>query len=178
MRLLRHLIVAVISAIPILIIGVVYMSLVREDNPGRIFFEKPVWSGNVTRGEWALFILATPVMFYSAKVRLFLEIYLFRGLTFAIQRLTGFPHEVIEGTVEYVEAWKQNDTVHTPLSFWKHEPIGVLCIFFFGNIKILINVLVFGIRFPLECPWLTSHLSLSSPSLRQKEVPPQHPLRQ
>lgn len=68
MKLLLRLVTAVVFAIPIFIIGIVYMSLVKEDNPGRQFFGQPVWAGQVSRGEWALFILATPIMFYSASV--------------------------------------------------------------------------------------------------------------
>ncbi|KDR79871.1 hypothetical protein GALMADRAFT_222810 [Galerina marginata CBS 339.88] len=66
-QLLRRLLVAVIVAIPIFIIGIVYMSLVKEGNPGRRYFEESLWAGQVSRGEWALFVLATPVMFYSAE---------------------------------------------------------------------------------------------------------------
>ncbi|KAH9478189.1 Copper-transporting ATPase RAN1 [Psilocybe cubensis] len=65
-NLLQRLVVAVLACIPILIIGIVYMSLVKKDNPGRRYFEERIWAGQVMRGEWALFILATPVMFYSA----------------------------------------------------------------------------------------------------------------
>ena len=53
-------------AIPVLIIGIVYMSLVPSDDPVRIWFEEPVWAGNVSRREWALFIMTTPVMFFGA----------------------------------------------------------------------------------------------------------------
>ncbi|TFK31187.1 hypothetical protein BDQ12DRAFT_701635 [Crucibulum laeve] len=66
-KLLFRLIVAIIAAIPIFIIGIVYMSLVKADNPGRLYFERPVWTGQVARGEWALFIISTPVMFYAAE---------------------------------------------------------------------------------------------------------------
>ena len=63
-----RLIVAVTAAIPIFIIGIVYMSLLKADNPGRLYFEKPIWIGQVGRGEWASFIISTPVMFYAAGV--------------------------------------------------------------------------------------------------------------
>ena len=69
MRLLLRLSAAVVISIPIFIIGIVYMSLVKEDNSGRRFFEERLWAGQVSRGEWVLFILATPIMFYSASVR-------------------------------------------------------------------------------------------------------------
>ncbi|KAF8802288.1 heavy metal translocatin [Phlegmacium glaucopus] len=67
MKLLLRLSVAVITAIPIFIIEIVYMSLLKPDNPGRLYFERPVWMGQVTRGEWASFIISTPVMFYAAE---------------------------------------------------------------------------------------------------------------
>ena len=67
-RTLIRLAVAVVIAIPTFIIGIVYMSLLKETNPGRAFFEKSIWAGQVSRGEWALFILATPVMLYCAEV--------------------------------------------------------------------------------------------------------------
>jgi len=69
MKLLLRLTAAVVISIPIFIIGIVYMSLVKEDNPGRHFFEERLWAGQVSRGEWVLFILSTPIMFYCASVR-------------------------------------------------------------------------------------------------------------
>lgn len=65
-NLLLRLVFSVIVAIPTFIIGIVYMSLVPSSNPTRMWFEEPMWAGNASRAEWALFILATPVMFYSA----------------------------------------------------------------------------------------------------------------
>ena len=44
------------------------MSLLKADNPGRLYFERPIWIGQVARGEWASFIISTPVMFYAAGV--------------------------------------------------------------------------------------------------------------
>ena len=44
------------------------MSVVPSSNSTRVFFEKPIWAGSVTRAEWALFILATPVYFFAADV--------------------------------------------------------------------------------------------------------------
>ena len=44
------------------------MSLLNADNPGRLYFEQPIWIGQVERGEWASFIISTPVMFYAAGV--------------------------------------------------------------------------------------------------------------
>ena len=67
-RMMKRLLLSFIFAIPTLLIGVVWMSLVPNSNAVRQFFAQPVWSGEVTRAEWALFILATPVMFFAADV--------------------------------------------------------------------------------------------------------------
>lgn len=67
-RLLRRLLLSFIVAIPTLLIGVVWMSLVPKSNSIRVYFEQPVMSGRVTRAEWALLFLATPVMFLAADV--------------------------------------------------------------------------------------------------------------
>ncbi|CAG7990750.1 unnamed protein product [Penicillium salamii] len=64
----RRLILSVIIAIPTFIIGIVYMSLVPANNPGKMFMMEPLWAGQASRTEWALFILATPVYFYSANL--------------------------------------------------------------------------------------------------------------
>lgn len=61
-----RLILAVIIAIPTFVIGIVYMSLVPHGNPGKKYMMEPMWAGQASRTEWALFILATPVYFYSA----------------------------------------------------------------------------------------------------------------
>ncbi|KAK9850885.1 ATPase [Penicillium brevicompactum] len=77
-RLLSRLIFVFLSAIPTFIVGIVFMSLVSPENPGRVYLEQPMWSGSVTRIEWALFIMSTPVMFYGTDVfhtRAFKEIY-------------------------------------------------------------------------------------------------------
>ncbi|KAJ5410567.1 uncharacterized protein N7487_004926 [Penicillium crustosum] len=57
-----------ISAIPTFLIGIVFMSLVSSENSVRMYLEEPMWSGSVTRIEWALFIMSTPVMFYGTDV--------------------------------------------------------------------------------------------------------------
>lgn len=66
--LLWRLAFSIILAIPTFIIGVVYMSLVPSTDPTRMWWMRPIWSGNAARIQWALFFLATPVMFYSAGV--------------------------------------------------------------------------------------------------------------
>ncbi|OAF59942.2 hypothetical protein VC83_03206 [Pseudogymnoascus destructans] len=67
-RLLLRLLLSFIVAIPTFLISVVWMSLVPSTNPLRIFFQRKMWAGADTRGEWALFFLATPVMFLAADV--------------------------------------------------------------------------------------------------------------
>ncbi len=67
-RLLLRLLLTFVVAIPTLLIGVIWMSLVPASNSVRRFFEQPVWSGLATGADWALFILATPVFFLAADV--------------------------------------------------------------------------------------------------------------
>lgn len=67
LRILIRVILTLVIAIPTLIIGIVYMSLVSSDNPGRVFLMKPLRAG-VSRAQWALFIMATPVYFLCADV--------------------------------------------------------------------------------------------------------------
>ena len=66
--LLRRLILAVIISIPTFVIGVVFMSLVIDSNSTRVYLMEPMWVGNTSRSQWALFFLATPVQFYSAEI--------------------------------------------------------------------------------------------------------------
>ena len=67
-RLLIRLVFSFVVAIPTLLIGVVWMSLVLASNGLRRFFEQEIWAGTVTRADWAMFILATPVFFLAADV--------------------------------------------------------------------------------------------------------------
>ena len=67
-RMLQRLVLSALAAVPSLLIGVVWMSLVAESNAIRQYFETPIWAGAVTRAEWALFVLATPVFFLAADV--------------------------------------------------------------------------------------------------------------
>ncbi|KIJ70588.1 hypothetical protein HYDPIDRAFT_122600 [Hydnomerulius pinastri MD-312] len=64
--LLERLLFTVIVAIPAFIVGVVYMSLVPAGNKTRDYLMEPMWNGNASRIQWALFFCATPVMFYGA----------------------------------------------------------------------------------------------------------------
>jgi heavy metal translocating P-type ATPase len=67
LRILIRVVLTLIIAIPTLIIGIVYMSLVPENNPGRQFLMAPLHVG-VSRAQWLLFVLATPVYFLCADV--------------------------------------------------------------------------------------------------------------
>ena len=68
LRLLIRLLFTFVIAVPTLLIGVVWMSLVPTSNGVRRFFEQAKWAGTVTRADWAMFILATPVFFLAADV--------------------------------------------------------------------------------------------------------------
>ncbi|RDB22706.1 putative copper-transporting ATPase HMA5 [Hypsizygus marmoreus] len=67
-RILFQLLFSIVAAVPALIIGIVYMTLVKDGNPAKSYLMHPMWVGNVSRGEWALLFIATPVMFYSASL--------------------------------------------------------------------------------------------------------------
>jgi len=67
-RIIIRLILCVIVAIPTLVIGIVFMSLLKPTHPLRMWVETPIWAGLVTRAEWALFILSTPVYFFAADL--------------------------------------------------------------------------------------------------------------
>ncbi|KAI9758043.1 MAG: hypothetical protein M1815_005320 [Lichina confinis] len=67
-RLAMRLALAVAVAVPSFIIGIVFMSLVSSEHPARTYLMEPAWVGSVSRAEWALFILATPVYFFAADV--------------------------------------------------------------------------------------------------------------
>ncbi|KAF2452674.1 hypothetical protein BDY21DRAFT_358388 [Lineolata rhizophorae] len=54
----------VLAAIPSFIIGIVFMGLVSSENSIRGYLTTP-WA-NVPRGQWALFIISTPVYFFAA----------------------------------------------------------------------------------------------------------------
>ena len=67
-HILRHLLFTLVVAIPSFIIGIVFMSLVSQDNPTRLWLEEPIWAGNAMRMDWAMFIMTTPVMFYGSNL--------------------------------------------------------------------------------------------------------------
>ncbi|KAI1457006.1 heavy metal translocatin [Annulohypoxylon moriforme] len=53
--------------IPTFIIGVVYMSLVNEHNPSKMLLME-AWKPGISRAQFALCIMATPVYFFSANL--------------------------------------------------------------------------------------------------------------
>ena len=57
---------SLLATIPSFIIGIVLMGLVSSKNSARIYLSKP-WA-NVSRGQWALLIIATPVYFFAADL--------------------------------------------------------------------------------------------------------------
>jgi cation transport ATPase len=67
-RLLLRIALAFTVAIPTFVLGVVFMSLVEKENSVRVYIERKMWAGRASRLEWALFILSTPVMFFSADI--------------------------------------------------------------------------------------------------------------
>jgi cation transport ATPase len=64
--LLLRLFFTFIIGIPTFVIGVVYMSLVPSSNQAKQYLMVPMWNGNASRSEYALFFLATPIYFYGA----------------------------------------------------------------------------------------------------------------
>lgn len=66
-RISARVILSVVAAIPTLIIGVVFMSLVSENNSARQYLMGS-WTAGISRSQWALFIMATPVYFFAADV--------------------------------------------------------------------------------------------------------------
>ena len=67
-HILWRLIFTFIVAIPTFVIGIVLMSLVPSTNKARVYLSQPIWAGTVTRSEWAMFIMTTPVMFFGADL--------------------------------------------------------------------------------------------------------------
>ncbi|KAL8740982.1 MAG: hypothetical protein Q9190_006364, partial [Brigantiaea leucoxantha] len=63
-----RLVLSLIIAIPTFLIGIVWMNFVDPTDRVRRFFDARIGPGIVTRSQWALFTLATPVMFCAADV--------------------------------------------------------------------------------------------------------------
>jgi Cu+-exporting ATPase len=66
-HILLRVVLSVIVAIPTFIISIVFGSLVSSSNAIRQYFNQPL-GANVSRMNWALFILATPVYFFAADL--------------------------------------------------------------------------------------------------------------
>ncbi|ROT36214.1 heavy metal translocatin [Sodiomyces alkalinus F11] len=66
-QLLLRVILSLIVAVPTFIIGIVYMSLLPDSNPGKHYLMSP-WMSGISRIQIALFILATPVYLFAADV--------------------------------------------------------------------------------------------------------------
>ncbi|KAL8957016.1 MAG: hypothetical protein Q9183_006167, partial [Haloplaca sp. 2 TL-2023] len=67
-KIFSRLLLCSVVVIPTLMIGVIWMSVVPESDHVRKYLEETAWAGTVTRAQWALFIMATPVMFFAADV--------------------------------------------------------------------------------------------------------------
>ena len=65
-RLLYRILLTLAASIPALIIGIVYMNLVPMTDPNAHYLIEPL--KGVSRAEWALLVLATPVYFFAADV--------------------------------------------------------------------------------------------------------------
>jgi heavy metal translocating P-type ATPase len=65
-HILYRFILSVVIAIPTFILGIVYMDLVPAGNSTRKYLSQRL--AGITRTEWALFILATPVYFFAADI--------------------------------------------------------------------------------------------------------------
>lgn len=66
-QIISRLVATFLIAIPTLIIGIIYMTLVPRHDPGRMYLMRP-WISGISRAQIALFILATPVFFFGADV--------------------------------------------------------------------------------------------------------------
>lgn len=67
LQLLYRAVLTFVVAIPTFVIGIVYMSLVPDSNPGKHYLMMP-WTSGINRAQIAMFILATPVYFLAADV--------------------------------------------------------------------------------------------------------------
>ncbi|KAJ5084987.1 hypothetical protein N7532_009758 [Penicillium argentinense] len=67
-RLLIRTALSVSVAVPTFLITIVFMSLVPLENRLRQFFMRPMWYGDVRRGDWASFLMACPVYFFAADI--------------------------------------------------------------------------------------------------------------
>ncbi|KAL8900272.1 MAG: hypothetical protein Q9207_005776, partial [Kuettlingeria erythrocarpa] len=66
-RVFLRLLLCGLVIVPTFLIGMVWMN-VKDSNPTKQYFETAVWAGTVSRAEWALLFLASPVMFFAADI--------------------------------------------------------------------------------------------------------------
>lgn len=66
-RLLIRVALTIVIAIPTFVIGIVYMSLIPSSNHSKHWLMTP-WKAQVSRSQWILFLLSTPVYFLAADV--------------------------------------------------------------------------------------------------------------
>jgi P-type Cu+ transporter len=66
-RMLRRVMLTAATAIPTFIIGVLFTSPIPPTNRDRQYLSSP-WIAGVSRTQWALFIMATPVYFFAADI--------------------------------------------------------------------------------------------------------------
>ena len=65
--LLLRVIVTAILTIPTFIVGIIYMTSVPDDNPGKMWLMEP-WKVGIGRAQFILLALATPVFFWPASI--------------------------------------------------------------------------------------------------------------
>ncbi|RYP11500.1 hypothetical protein DL764_000023 [Monosporascus ibericus] len=65
--LLNRLILTAIITIPTFVVGIIYMTSVPEDDPGRIWLMEP-WRVGIGRAQFFLLALSTPVFFWPAAI--------------------------------------------------------------------------------------------------------------
>ena len=65
--LLLRVIVTAILTIPTFIVGIIYMTSVPDDNPGKMWLMEP-WKAGIGRAQFILLALATPVFFWPASI--------------------------------------------------------------------------------------------------------------
>lgn len=65
---LLRLALSFVVAIPTFIIGIVWMMLLPNGHELKTYWLTPIWKGRVSRAEWALLILATPIQFFAADI--------------------------------------------------------------------------------------------------------------
>ncbi|KAL9600686.1 MAG: hypothetical protein Q9219_003016 [cf. Caloplaca sp. 3 TL-2023] len=87
-RVLKRLFICSVFALPTFLIGVVWMNIVSSSNSARKYFDQAVLAGTVSRAQWALAILATPVMFGAADI---FHVRAFKGIRAMWRRKSQVP---------------------------------------------------------------------------------------